>query len=186
MIIPVSEFGADYLETYEILKRKTGKRKAGRVKTYLDCVGAFDIETSYIPAIDETVMYIWMFQFSTDVTVIGRTWSEYMGFTSMLDQALQARDAHLVVYVHNLSYEFTFLKSLFYFSPDDVFSVKARKVLRADHGHLEYRCSYLLSNMSLKMFTHKWAVEHEKLSGDEFDYCELRYYDTELTKRQLD
>ena len=63
MIIPVSEFGADYLETYDILKRQTGKRKAGRVKTYLDCVAAFDIETSYISAIDETVMYIWMFQF---------------------------------------------------------------------------------------------------------------------------
>lgn len=186
MIIPVSDFGADYLETYEILKRQTGKRKAGRVKTYLDCVAAFDIETSYISAIDETVMYIWMFQFSTDITVIGRTWPEYMSFTSMLDQALQVRDAHLVVYVHNLSYEFTFLKSLFYFAPDDVFSVKPRKVLRCDHGQLEYRCSYLLSNMSLKMFTHKWAVKHEKLSGSEFDYDEIRYYDTELTKRQLD
>ena len=186
MIIPVSEFGIDYLDTFEILKRQTGKRKAGRVKTYLDCVAAFDIEASYIPAIDETIMYIWMFQFSTDVTVIGRTWPEYLHFTSMLDQALQMRDCYLVVYVHNLSYEFTFLKSLFYFAPDDVFSVKPRKVLRCDHGQLEYRCSYLLSNMSLKMFTHKWGVEHEKLSGDEFDYDEIRYYDTELTRRQLE
>ena len=69
---------------------------------------SFDIETSSIMYQGEKVafMYIWMFQIE-DVAVCGRTWSEYQEFISILSEryGLSTYKA-LVVYVHNLSYEF--------------------------------------------------------------------------------
>ena len=50
----------------------------------------------------------------------------------------------------------------------------------------EFRCSYKLTNMSLKQFTSKMKVEHQKLSGEEFDYSVKRYPWTELTEEELE
>ena len=53
-------------------------------------------------------------------------------------------------------------------------------------GCFEFRCSYKLTNMSLKQFTSKMKVEHQKLSGEEFDYSVKRYPWTELTEEELE
>lgn len=53
-------------------------------------------------------------------------------------------------------------------------------------GCFEFRCSYKLTNMSLKQFTSKMKVEHQKLSGEEFNYSEKRYPWTELTENELE
>lgn len=71
--------------------------------------------------------------------------------------------------------------------PDDVFAVASRKVVKCDMwGCFEFRCSYKLTNMSLKQFTGKMGVEHQKLSGEEFNYSEKRYPWTELTEQELE
>ena len=182
--IKVQDFDVSILSQYQKVKRKRGARRVNK-REYLDIICAFDIETCYIKDINETVMYIWQFQVDEDITIIGRRWTEYIPFINRLNDYLIDNDLYIIVFVHNLSYEFTFIKCLHDFSVNDVFSVKSRKVLRADVKHIEYRCSYLLTNMSLKMFTKKWKVVHEKLEGDEFGYDETRFADTELTKDQL-
>lgn len=53
-------------------------------------------------------------------------------------------------------------------------------------GCFEFRCSYKLTNMSLKQFTSKMMVKHQKLSGEEFDYGVKRYPWTELTDEELE
>ena len=53
-------------------------------------------------------------------------------------------------------------------------------------GVFEFRCSYKLTNMSLKQFTRKMNVTHQKLSGEEFNYSEKRYPWTELTSEELE
>ena len=79
------------------------------------------------------------------------------------------------------------MKGVYTFFPDDVFAVASRKVVKADMwGCFEFRCSYKLTNMSLKQFTSKMMVEHQKLSGDEFDYGVKRYPWTELTDEELE
>ena len=50
----------------------------------------------------------------------------------------------------------------------------------------EFRCSYKLTNMSLKQFTSKMMVKHQKLSGDDFNYGIKRYPWTELTDEELE
>ena len=53
-------------------------------------------------------------------------------------------------------------------------------------GHIEYRCSYLQTNMSLGQFTKKMNVKHQKLSGEEFNYTKQRYPWTELSDKELE
>ena len=53
-------------------------------------------------------------------------------------------------------------------------------------GCFEFRCSYKLTNMSLKQFTSKMKVEHQKLSGEEFDYLIKRYPWTPLSDEELE
>ena len=70
--------------------------------------------------------------------------------------------------------------------PDEVFCTDRRKVLKCEMlQHLEYRCSYMLTNMGLAAFTSKMGVT-QKLSGEEYDYSIIRYPWTELTHRELE
>jgi predicted lipid carrier protein YhbT len=78
------------------------------------------------------------------------------------------------------------LKGIYHFQPENIFAVSSRKVLKADMWDcFEFRCSYKLTNMSLKQFTSKMQVKHQKLSGDEFDYSVKRYPWTPLSDEEL-
>lgn len=183
-LIPSNYFDFDIIENAETAKRKGGSKRGDR-KTYKNLVCAFDIETTRIEEIDQSIMYIWQFQVDEICTVYGRTWEEYQAFVDGICAALG--DDYLVVYVHNLSYEFQFLAGIYPFKNSEVFAVESRKVLKCEmFGHIEYRCSYLQTNMSLAQFTKKMNVEHQKLSGTEFDYTKKRYPWTELTDRELE
>lgn len=182
LITDVHKFDFDIIRCCNSAKNTTGRRKR---KEYVDLICAFDIETStdIIDGKYQAWLYIWQFQLDEICTIIGRTWDDALYLIENLNNALGSR--YIVVFVHNLFYEFQFLRSLFDIQPDDVFVVKSRRVLRWLQAHVEFRCSYLLSNMSLKDYTHKWHVAHEKLSGDDFDYKEKRYPDDELPADKL-
>lgn len=126
-------------------------------------------------------MYIWQWQFGPDLTVIGRTWEEFLTVVRELRDCLNGD--YLVVYVHNLSYEFQFLRGIYSFEQEEVFAVKSRKVLRCFMlDCLEFRCSYLHSNMNLDTYLTKFGVEHKKLT---LDYSKKRYPWTELSDEEL-
>lgn len=157
--------------------RKNDKRK------YKDLFCAFDIETTNDMELEQAYMYIWQFQIE-DQTIIGRTWMEFKEFLCNCRMQLE-QDEWLMIYVHNLSFEFTWLKGLYKFKPDEVFSIESRKVLRCTMWeHFEIRCSYLLTNMNLDNFTKKMGVTR-KLSGEEFNYNKIRYPWSELTDKEL-
>ena len=158
---------------------------------YRDIITAFDIETTRLPEIEQSFMYVWQWAFYQPAAVppalplrcvvVGRTWEEFQVLVTRLELAL--KKDRLVVWVHNLSFEFSFLRGIHAFSPQDVFAIKARKVLRADWGKLEFRCSYLHSNMSLDEYLDKMGVEHKKIQG--FDYSKIRYSWTPLEPSEL-
>lgn len=156
-------------------------------KRYLDIVTAFDIETSKLPEQDQSIMYIWQWHFDGIGTLIGRTWRELHRFIERLARII-GDEYTLVVLVHNLSYEFQFLRTIYDFTADDVFALDRRKVCKCTmyDKALEYRCTYIHSNMSLAAYTKKFNVQHQKLSGDEFDYKVVRYPWTPLTDRELE
>lgn len=164
---------------------KTGKKKG---KIYKNLICAFDIETSRIKEIEQSFMYIWQFAIMYDNgdidTIIGRTWEE---FEELLSTIKGEYNLGIVpIFVHNLSYEFQFLRSIYHFSKEEVFCVKNRRILKCDmYDKFEFRCSYMQTNMSLDTFTKNMNVEHQKLSGDKFDYSKIRYPWTELTDYEL-
>lgn len=181
----VDTYDYSIVEKAPLKKRKRGnpgKRKNPFKYKNLFC--AFDIETTNDLSINQAYMYIWQFQIE-DQTIIGRTWNEFLEFMNRLELCLKT-DEKLMIYVHNLSFEFTFLKGVYPFQPEEVFCIDRRKVLKCEMmGHFEFRCSYLLTNMSLAAFTAKMNVTR-KLSGDKFDYKVIRYPWTELTEKELE
>lgn len=83
--------------------------------------------------------------------------------------------------------EFQFLKGIYQFQPSDVFAIDSRKILTCTMWNVfEFRCSYKLTNMSLKQFTSRMRVRHQKLSGEDFNYSVKRYPWTELTEEELE
>lgn len=181
------DFTYEYIRQYGVLKRISGNRGCAHTQYYLDVVSAFDIENTNIAVggEQEGIMYVWQFGIGADV-FIGRTWEEYKELVEVIEKYLEEVDCRIVVYVHNLSYEWQFIRSVFNFKTEDVYLVKSRKVLKAVCGRMEYRCSYLLTNMSLGEFTAKMKVAHVKKDGEEFDYSKIRYPWTELSEKELE
>lgn len=152
-------------------------------KWYLDLVCCFDIESTRIVEIEQAVMYIWQMQIGPNVTVTGRTWEEYFRLLDRIREQLP-EDTWLAVYVHNLSYEFSFLKGVYPFEPDEVFATDFRKILKCTmYGCIEYRCSYHLTNMSLDAFLKKMNVPNRKTT---LEYGKIRWPWTELTDEEIE
>lgn len=183
MIVTPEQFPLKWLYNRPLVKRKQGNQRTKKRVKYKDIITAFDIETTRLADIEQSVMYVWQWQFDEDYTVVGRTWEEFAAFQRKIAKILD--DAVLVVFVHNLPYEFQFLRGIYKFSPDEVFAIKSRKVLKCNmYGCFEFRCSYIHSNMNLDTYTKKMGVKHKKLTGT-FDYEKIRYPWTELTEEEL-
>lgn len=204
MILTVSDISKHTFSSIPILKRPRGNQKTRDTEFYYkDVVCAFDIETTRlkigekriskteIKDLEVAIMYIWQFQVGLDLTIVGRTWEEFDELIDLIDDGLREHE-RLVIYVHNLAYEFQFLRDEKILGnliqEKTVFMLGPRKILKfeAFMGKLEFRCSYIHSNMSLDLFTSKMEVEHKKLSGEEFDYNKKRFPWTELSKRELE
>lgn len=180
----ILDFDYDWLRSIPPQRRKAGNQSSSQKFYYKDIVTAFDIETSTIPEIQQAVMYIWQWQFGPDVTVIGRTWYDFMMFQKKLRECLDP-DERLFIVVHNLSFEFQFLAGIYDFKPEEVFALDHRKVVRCSmyDQQFEFRCSYIHSNMSLAKYLKAVGVEHEKLEG--YDYSKVRYWYDDLTDFEM-
>lgn len=183
MIIPPEKFPYDWLYEIPLVKRKAGNQRTRKRIQYKDLITAFDIETTRLQDIEQSIMYVWQWQFGDEYTVVGRTWDQFEAFQRKLKAVLE--DSVLVVFVHNLSYEFQFLRGIYPFNQDEVFAIKSRKVLKCNMWEsFEFRCSYIHSNMNLDTYTKKMGVKHKKLTGT-FDYEKIRYPWTELSDEEL-
>lgn len=157
-------------------------KERGEVIFYNNNFFTFDIETTALEEIGQSFMYIWQF-YTGELVIIGRTWEEF----KQLILAIEGKYKTLktVIYVHFLSHEFQYFSGIYNFSNEDIFAIEPRKILKCKMGScVEFRCSYLLSNMSLGQYTEKMQVEHKKLSGD-LDYSVRRTHLTELTDAEL-
>ena len=167
---------------FEILKKDIVK--SGKHKMYQRHPMTFDIETSKIPTDDEghyqAFMYIWQVCIEGNV-VFGRRWEELQEFMQNVVNAYKlSEEERVVVYVHNLSFEFQFIQDFFNFT--DVFAMASRSILTAKTAHIEFRCSYKLSNMSLAKFIENTPNTIHYKGVDDLDYATVRTPDTPLTE----
>lgn len=166
----VETFPFDILQYVMPCKQPSGRPKHNK-KNYADIIATFDIETTNLDEVKQSVLWHW--QVCVDGLVcIGRTWEEYQTFLDKVDENLPA-GLCFVQYVHNLGYEFQFLRAIHDFTADEVFCLSGRKVAKCEIGdRFEYRCSYVLTNMSLRELLDKMQVEHKKT---ELDYTKRRF-----------
>lgn len=177
------DFNYSILKDIPYAKRPKGKQYTKDKKKILDITCAFDIETTGLEDLEHAFMYVRQLAIGEENVIIGRTWEEFIFTLNRLIDYLDTND-YMVIYVHNLSFEFSFLKGIYEFTNEEVFAVDSRKVLKCTmFNHFEFRCSYLQTNMSLREFTHKYNVKHKKL--DDFSYTTKRYPRTKLSKKEL-
>lgn len=188
LVCPADASTINIRKEYGVLPRARGNQSTKKKRPkYVNLVAAFDIETTCLSEIEQAVMYVWQFQLGERCTVMGRTWDEFDSFLRQLTSCLKD-DETLAIWIHNLSYEFVFLSGLYDFKTDNVFCLDSRKVARASLPdlHVEFRCSYIHSNMSLAQYASKMKADHAKLSGIEFDYSKRRFPWTPLTDREME
>lgn len=134
----------DILEEVDFVKK-------GRKEYLANVASVFDIEATsfYNEDKKQCCMYAWVFGINGRC-ITGRTWKE---FIDVINRVVEYYDLsinkRLIVYVHNLSYEFQWFKR--YFDWYKVFSIEERKPVYAiTKNGIEFRCSYLLTGYNLE------------------------------------
>jgi len=158
---------------------------------YYNISASFDIETTSIEPTkvgDKYIynpygfMYHWQFCIQ-DIVCFGRTWEEFQLFLTKVRQAMQLNESmKLVVYIHNLAFEFQFMKE--FIEIDSMFSKDKRKPMQIISDGIEFRCSYFLSNMSLSKFCENSELCYHYKMLDEYDYRQIRTPNTILTETE--
>jgi len=173
----------NYLSNIELPTIKNNKK----VEFY-NIEGGFDIETTSVKVADDkrAFMYVWQFGIGYQNRVFyGRTWLEFVDLCEKLSIHLDlSENKRLVIYVHNLGYEFQFMRK--YFDWLDVFSASERKPIKALCSlGIEFRDSFILSGYSLEN-TAKNLAKHKikKMVGD-LDYSLTRTTSTPLTNDEI-
>ena len=177
-----------------------GRRRKKDKRYTMDIYCAFDIETSTVWLDDDrskydvhSFMYSWAFQIE-EYTFTGREWESFTNFLHRLYEALKyikddllcETEPKLIIWVHNLAYEFTWLSSIYPFRDDECFFRDIRKPIYCKMWEVfEFRCSYIQTNLSLSMLCKQMGVP-EKLSGQKFNYDKIRFPWTPLTEYERD
>lgn len=185
-----------FLTRYGLIEETKKRRRSQNKHRILNVYSAFDIETSTVWTDPDhslyrvhSFMYVWQFQIE-EYTVKGRTWEDYFSFLYKLLEAIEQikKDNNLscnpllVIWVHNLAYEWQFLSGLYNFQNEECFFRDVRKPIYCRmFDTFEYRCSYIQTNMSLAALCKQTGVKM-KLSGQKYDYDKIRYPWTELSE----
>ena len=164
-------------ENYPVFVKKDGNH-------IMNEAVSFDIEVTSTYHDKEKIafMYVWMLDIF-DKTIIGRTWQEFVDTMNTISAYYQLSGIkkRMIVYIHNLAYEFQFIRR--WFKWIKVFSLSRRKPLYAlTSTGIEFRCSYRLSGYKLEKIGEQMGIE--KLP--DFDYRKIRHWRTTLTPREYE
>lgn len=117
--------------------------------------------------------------------VIGRTWEEFKILYDKIINIMNINlDNRLIVYVHNLSFEFQFMRK--HFDWEKVFSLTERKPVQAiTCDGIEFRCSYKLSGYSLAKLSDQLTKYKVKKDVGDLNYDLIRTPLTPLTDKEI-
>lgn len=180
--------GLTHAEIQKIL-RETAVISRDKVRTrkqkYLNLPCALDIESTSTYVNDEKVayMYLWTFAIGEHIIIQGRTWTEWQTAMHMLADCMVDSEYNLLIYVHNLEFEFQFMRH--YIEITEVLTASKRQVIVAKTSlGIEFRCSYKLSGKGLASLAGDVkSMEIKKLTGN-LDYTKVRHARTKLTRRE--
>ena len=160
--------------------------KSNKKILYCNIPFSFDIETSSFYKGDDkqACMYIWVMGINGKC-IIGRTWKEFVDVLHKISFHFKLNvDKRVLIYVHNLAYEFQFIRN--WFEWEQIFALDERKVVyaRTNIG-IEFRCSYQLSGYSLNVLARNLTKHKiQKMVGD-LDYSLIRHSKTPITNEEM-
>ena len=173
-----------YNDLDEILCEIEFIKNKGKLVSNIPCT--FDIEASsfYENGEKRCCMYAWVFGLNGRC-ILGRTWSEFIYTINKLIYIYElSLEKRLIIYIHNLSYEFQWFKD--YFEWENVFSLDTRKPIYAvTKQGIEFRCSYLLSGYSLEVLGNNLTKYKVSKKVGDLDYSLIRHSLTELTEKEM-
>ena len=157
---------------------------------YKKSIITFDIETtSYVEnvklengkekQIKHAFMYIGAI-YNNGLISKYRTWEEIIKYFDSLNK-LCSKNERYIIWVHNLSFEFQFMKDWIKFS--DVFARKAHNVIKCTYKRLEFRDTLALSNCKLEKLAINEKLPVQKASGD-LDYSLIRHQSSRLDSKE--
>lgn len=158
------------------LKYTTNDIVKSKKELYLNKPIAFDIETTstYVKGDKFAFMYCWALNID-DSIVRGRTWEEFQDIIKDWEKY----NFNIIIYVHNLPYEFQFLRKLFNIT--DVFATDIRKVLKCKISkNVILKDSLILSGLKLETLAKNLTKPMEKKVGD-LDYTLIRTHLTPMS-----
>ena len=193
------------MEAYQKIEDVTEtvyKRKGKRYKPTSDTIYTYDIEVSSIYKLDGVwqsfdysrpqkdymgiekvgIPYIWMFGINDNV-YYGRHFLDTIVALKKISDPVVRK----IVWVHNLSYEFHFLRAIFdNFTIEEMCCRDALKPISfvVKELNIQFRCSYMLTNMSLDTASKEYGTVFKRTGT--FDYNKLRGESTPLTKVEED
>lgn len=181
------EYNADEIRRFlQSYKWKTCKKQKA-VTRYYNVASSFDIETTsfYNQGEKQATMYIWQWGIA-GLCWYGRTWDQFTELLRIISEEMKtsADGLRFVIYVHNLAYEFQFLRK--WLTWENVFAIDERKVARAlTVEGIEFRCSYILSGYSLAKLSEQLQKYHVKKMVGDLDYTKIRHSGTPLDDKEL-
>ena len=133
-------------------------------------------------AVKHSVCYLWQFGIDKDTRYIGRSLYELCDLLYLLNQYCPF---HKIVWCHNLSFDFNFFQNVFRII--NVFARKPRHPMTAylPDYHIEIRCSYVLTNLSLENWAVSLNLPVRKKTGL-LQYDKMRTPLTPLTDEEID
>lgn len=185
-------------QIYNIETKRTYNKKKGSItKKYCNDILTFDIEVTsawlengkiigYKKGYDNdywndliplALPYLWQFSFN-DKVYYGRELREFEKVLSDLPD-----NCEIIIWVHNLSYEMHFLNN--FLEWENVFARTPHKPIKCTpkkYPNIEFRCSYMLTRLSLE----SWGKQigwHKDVGY--LDYEAIRTPYTELTEKEL-
>lgn len=138
--------------------------KRYRKTKYANIGMSLDIETSKIG--EYSYMYVW--QIGVDnFTIIGRTYDE---LRETLDKISACTEHKIFCWVHNLSYEWAFIRNQIAWNIDkkgfcEVFALEKREVVKANYKNIEFRDSLKITNKKLERVATDYNLNIQKLTG---------------------
>ena len=151
---------------------------------YVEHLAALDIETSSY--MDEGVKraIVYSYALAIDDTIhYARSADKFFPLLERIAADMElSLDRRLVIYVHNLAYEWQFIKH--YMPWDSAFAISSdRRIVRAVSTlGIEFRCSYVLTNKDLEPVGEDVGVQ--KMVGD-IDHSLIRNSITPLSDREM-
>lgn len=171
-----------------------GKRRIYKLYTYESLRCSFDIETSTVfgENLVDGVKDWYSAAYCMQITInnkclICRSWTEVRRAYSRIVKRLKLGASEvLLIWVHNLDYETSYLKHRFNIDGGSFFGKSRQRPIKylAD-GSLYFHDSYTVTGSSLKKLAEMYDCKHKKKSGEEFDYHKPRNSQTVLTLEEL-